>query len=255
MAGATGAWPAAPREGLHTALREAFHAALRIAPWAALCASLHAGLAPDARAVAPGAAAIPAVALQGNAEAGRIKAEAERCLECHGQPGVGQGHSAGEDGKFARLGGQQHAYIVKQVRDFRAGRRKNDFMAMMANSIGDEDGKAMREEQPVKAAQAGGKGGATHGYGSAPGAAAQLYLHGDAARKVASCAACHGAGGEGIAGVGPVIGGQGRRYLSQQLHNWRSGERNNGPAPGMREATAGLTDAEIEALALYVSGM
>ncbi|WP_371868076.1 c-type cytochrome [Pseudoduganella rivuli] len=207
-----------------------------------------------AQAGAPKAAARPAVVLPGNAEAGRVKAEAERCLECHVQPGIAQGHSAGEDGKFARLGGQQHAYIVKQVQDFRAGRRKNDFMAMMANSVSDEDVAdiaAYFAAQPAMpaAAKEGGKGGAT------PGVAAVLFRQGDAARKVAACAACHGAGGEGIAGVAPVIGGQGRRYLSQQLHNWRSGERSNAPGPGMREAAAGLTDSEIEALALYVSEM
>ncbi len=199
-------------------------------------------------------AAHPAAALQGNAAAGQAKAEAERCLECHGQAGVAQGLSAGEDGKFARLGGQQHAYIVKQVRDFRAGRRKNDFMAMMANSVSDDDVAdiaAWFAAQPAMpaAVREGGKGGGPQG------PAAALYLRGDAARKVAACAACHGAAGEGIAGVAPVIGGQGRRYLSQQLHNWRSGERSNAPGPGMREAAAGLTDTEIEALALYVSEM
>lgn len=288
MALARDGWPAALPAGVREVLREACYAALRLAPWAALCAALHAGLASDARAAAPRAAARPAAALQGNAEAGRIKAESERCLECHGQAGVGQGHSAGEDGKFARLGGQQHAYIVKQVQDFRAGRRKNEFMAMMANSISDEDvadiaayfaaqpamasaaregGKRVAPHGAASGAAAGAVAGAVagalsgpvagHASGSLPGAVpaatAQLYLHGDAARKVASCAACHGAAGEGIAGVAPVIGGQSRRYLSQQLHNWRSGERNNGP--GMRDAVVALTDAEIEALALYVSEM
>ncbi len=224
-----------------------------------------AGAPPADCLAAPARAAARPAAIAGNADAGRVKAEAERCMECHGQPGVAQGHSAGEDGKFARLGGQQHAYIVKQVQDFRAGRRKSDFMAMMANSVSDEDvadiaayfaaqpamPAGTREGRHAGGAEAGIAGGgdaARRGH-----AAAQLFRQGDAARRVGACAACHGAGGEGIAGVAPVIGGQGRRYLAQQLHNWRSGERGNGPA--MREAAAGLTDAEIDALALYVSEM
>nr|WP_155438137.1 c-type cytochrome [Pseudoduganella ginsengisoli] len=194
--------------------------------------------------------------VKGNAEAGRIKAESERCLECHGQPGVEQGHSAGEDGKFARLGGQQHAYIVKQVQDFRAGRRKNDFMVMMAASVSDDDVADIAAYFAAQPAMPAAIRAETRGESRSAGQhgpAAALFRQGDAARKVAACATCHGAAGEGIAGMAPVIGGQGRRYLSQQLHNWRSGERSNGA--GMREAAASLTDAEIDALALYVSEM
>jgi len=186
----------------------------------------------------------------GDAESGRVKAESERCLECHGQPGVGQGYSAGEAGKFARLDGQQHAYIVKQVEDFRAGRRKGDFMAMMAASISDQDVAdiaAYFAAQPAMAAARPHREAVQHS------PIAQLFRQGDAARQLNACAACHGTAGEGLAGAGPVIGGQGRRYLAQQLHNWRSGERSNHPA--MRAAASRLTDEEIDALALYVSEM
>jgi len=187
---------------------------------------------------------------QGDPDAGRLKADSERCLECHGQPSEGQGYSAGEEGKFARLDGQQHAYIVKQVADFRAGRRKGDFMAMMAASVSEQDVAdiaAYFAAQPAMAAAKPRADSVQHG------AIARLFRQGDASRQVLPCAACHGAAGEGLAGAGPVIGGQGRRYLAQQLHNWRSGERSNHPA--MRATAAQLTDAEIDALALYVSEM
>lgn len=187
---------------------------------------------------------------QGDPDAGRLKADSERCLECHGQPGAGQGYSAGEEGKFARLDGQQHAYIVKQVADFRAGRRKGDFMAMMAASVSEQDVAdiaAYFAAQPAMAAARPRPEDEQHG------AVVRLFRQGDASRQVLACAACHGTAGEGLAGAGPVIGGQGRRYLAQQLHNWRSGERSNHPA--MRATAAQLTDAEIDALALYVSEM
>lgn len=193
---------------------------------------------------------LSAALAQGDSESGRIKADSERCLECHGQPGVGQGHSAGEDGKFARLDGQQHAYIVKQVEDFRAGRRKGEFMAMMAASVSDQDLAdiaAYFAGQPAMAASKARPQDARHS------AISQLFRQGDTTRQLMACAACHGGAGEGLAGAGPVIGGQGRRYLAQQLHNWRSGERSNHPA--MRAAAARLTDAEIDALAYYVSEM
>lgn len=75
----------------------------------------------------------------GDAALGQHKADAERCIECHGADGQGHGHSNGPEGKFARLAGQQAAYIVKQIQDFRSGARKHDQMAIMARSITDED--------------------------------------------------------------------------------------------------------------------
>ena len=88
--------------------------------------SLAAG-ANKARAVAAKSAA-PAAPLppawRGDPVVGREKADAERCIECHGIDGQGQGHSNGPEGKFARLAGQDIAYFLKQIQDFRSGARK-----------------------------------------------------------------------------------------------------------------------------------
>ncbi|SFV17416.1 c-type cytochrome [Pseudoduganella namucuonensis] len=222
------------------------------------CGGVHA--AQQKRPVAARAAA-PALS-RGDVAAGRVKAEAERCLECHAAPGEGQGYSAGEDGKFARLGGQQQDYIVKQIQDFRSGKRKHEFMAMMANSISDADladiaayfAAEPRTAGALHATAAPPAAGATP-RGASGAIAERLYQHGDAARNVAACAACHGPAGQGAPGTGPVIGGQGRSYLSQQLHNWRSGVRSNSPDNTMNQAIAPLSDAEIDALAHYLSEM
>ena len=68
------------------------------------------------------------------------------------------------------------------------------------------------------------------------------------------CLECHGAAG---VGQGYSNGEQGKflRYLAQQLHDWRSGARRNSPGGTMNQAAAPLSDAEIEALAQYVSEM
>ena len=184
----------------------------------------------------------------GDPVAGKDKADAERCLECHGVAGEGQGFSNGTEGKFARLGGQHPDYIIKQVQDFRSGRRKNDFMKMIASGISDADLAdiaAYFAAQPAMPAGAAPKNDAAH----------RLYVNGDPARKLPACAGCHGEGGKGTAGVGPVIGGQGLRYLEQQLQDWRNGSRSNSAGGIMNQLTAPLTDAEIEALARYVSEM
>ncbi len=123
-------------------------------------------------------------------------------------------------------------------------------MAMMANSISDTD---LADIAAYFSAEGGMPSGAAQA--GRDQSAAQLYLHGDAARGIAACAACHGADGQGVVGAAPVIGGQGLRYLAQQLANWRSGERVNSAGGVMNQAAKTLSDAEIEALAQYVAGM
>jgi cytochrome c553 len=184
---------------------------------------------------------LPLAAWAGNVEAGRIKSESERCQECHGADGNGNGL----DGKFARLAGQYPAYIVKQLDDFRSGARKHDYMMIMARSL---------EEADI-ADIAAYYGGLTAMRGEAMGnnTAADTEA---AQRLFAACAACHGPQGKGNGNAAfPVIGGQDVKYLRNQLLAWRSGERRNSPGGAMNDAAKGLTDAEIDVLAHYLSGI
>ncbi len=193
-----------------------------------------------------------AAAPRGDPVAGREKADSERCLECHGGNGEGQGFSVGADGKFAKLGGQYPEYIIKQIQDFRSGKRRHEFMKMMATGISDADladiAAYFATLPPMPAA-------AKPAQSPQHAMAQQLYAQGDPARQLPACVACHGEGGKGTAGAGPVIGGQGLRYLEQQLHDWRNGSRNNSAGGVMNQLAAPLSDAEIEALARFVSEM
>jgi cytochrome c553 len=180
---------------------------------------------------------LPLAAWAGNVDAGRIKSESERCQECHGADGNGNG----QDGKFARLAGQYPAYIVKQLQDFRSGARKHDTMMIMARSL----------DEPDLADIAAYYGGLPAMRGEATPSDTQT-----AQRLFAACAACHGAQGKGIGNAAfPVIGGQDVKYLRNQLLAWRSGERRNSPGGAMNDATRSLTDAEIDVLAHYLSGL
>jgi cytochrome c553 len=183
------------------------------------------------------ALALPLAAHAGDVAAGRIKSESERCQECHGADGNGNG----EDGKFARLAGQYPAYIVKELQDFRSGARKHDVMMIMARSLEESD----------LADIAAYYGGLPAMRGAATRADTEA-----AQRLFAACAACHGAQGKGNGNaVFPVIGGQDAKYLRTQLLAWRSGERRNSPGGAMNDAAKGLTDAEIDLLAHYLSGI
>lgn len=192
--------------------------------------------------------------LRGDPVAGRDKADTERCLECHGTAGEGQGYSNGSDGKFARLDGQYPAYIVKQIEDFRSGRRQHEFMKMMAASVSDADLAdiaAYFGAAPPSGASGTGNAAANAAVNAA---AAQLVARGDPARGIPACASCHGGEGRGLAAaIGPVLAGQGRRYLEQQLQDWRSGFRRNSAGSVMNQQAARLTDADIAALASYLS--
>lgn len=188
---------------------------------------------------------------RGDAAAGKEKSDSQRCIECHGADAQRNVQTEGSAGTIAKLAGQAPEYMVKQIRDFRSGERKHDFMAIMARSIDDEDAAdiaAYFGAQPVM--QGDGAGGSA--------AARELYLRGDPARRIAACIECHGEGGKGkaIGGVkSPVIGGQALRYLEKQLLEWRSGERRNSPDGAMNRVTQSLTEREIEALASYLAGL
>lgn len=191
----------------------------------------------------------PAPAAAGNAAAGAARADDERCVECHGVDGQGPAHGPAPDGRIPRLAGQSSAYMLKQIRDFRSGARRNDTMNMMARTVADED---MADIAAYFAALApmAGEGGA----GSAAGLL--LYVSGDPARGVVPCAACHGIDGRGSAdGASPAIGGQNWRYLDKQLRDWRNGERRNGADGVMNRIAGALTDAEIRALADHLSAL
>lgn len=80
----------------------------------------------------------------------------------------------------------------------------------------------------------------------------------DGAALFAPCAACHGARGEGVPAAGaPSLAGQSGPYLARQLRGFRDGVRGAaaGDAEGaaMRAASAGLTDAAIDALVAHVA--
>ena len=67
------------------------------------------------------------------------------CVRCHGENGKGKGKS---NSLFPIIGGQQKAYLVKQLKDFKGGKRANDpagMMAMVAQGLSDEEIEAVAD--------------------------------------------------------------------------------------------------------------
>jgi cytochrome c553 len=189
---------------------------------------------------------------KGDPVAGKLKAEDERCQECHGHDGNANDieDGIGNIGKFPRLAGQLPSYLMKQIRDFRSGARYNDSMFVMARGLNDRDAAdilAYFASQKV----AGEKDGEA-AYGR------QLFAQGDAARGIPACAGCHGEAGQGqqVGDVAyPRLAGQYRRYVTKQLTEWRAGERKNSQGGIMNVIARQLSDNDIDQLAAYVAGL
>jgi cytochrome c553 len=193
------------------------------------------------------------LALKGDPIAGKHKLENERCQECHGSDGQGHGHvdGTGKIVKFPKLAGQLPAYLAKQIKDFRSGARQFEFMNMMAKTVDDAD---IVDILAYYAAQPRMRGDEVND----SSAGKNLYLNGDASRGIIACATCHGADGLGIqtsAMISPMLAGQEWRYLQKQLEDWRSGQRKNDASGAMNTVVKSLTNADITALADYLSGL
>jgi cytochrome c553 len=70
-----------------------------------------------------------------------------------------------------------------------------------------------------------------------------------AATSPANCANCHGTDGRSRGAI-PVIAGQYKAYLIEQLKDFRDGKR---PSTIMQQLAKGYTDAQIEAAAAYLA--
>lgn len=67
----------------------------------------------------------------GDAEAGKTKSAV--CAACHGAEGISQMDI------YPNLAGQKAAYLVKQLKAFKAGERNDPIMAPMAMPLSDQD--------------------------------------------------------------------------------------------------------------------
>lgn len=167
------------------------------------------------------------------------------CAACHGA----NGNDVIIPGA-AKLGGQNQSYLYKQLQDIKSGTRPIALMAGQLNSLSDQDLADIATyysslEQPLGSTEE-----------SMLELGQILYRAGNADLGVAACSACHSPTGSGNNGAGyPALRGQDTAYIELQLRAFRDGSRNNDLAAVMQENVARLNDAEIQALASYVSGL
>lgn len=166
------------------------------------------------------------------------------CAGCHGADGNSMIPAN------PNLAGQPAAYIAKQLSEFKKGTRKNPMMSGVAAGLSEAD---MQNLGAYFAAQTAKPGHATDLKLVEEGR--KIYRGGNKATNTPACMACHGPSGAGIPAQYPRLAGQKVDYIEAQLKAYRSAERNNDMNGVMRAVASRLTDAEIKALAQYVSGL
>jgi len=182
--------------------------------------------------------------VKGDAAAGATKAVA--CTACHGPGGNGAINPA-----WPKLAGQGSSYIAAQLNACKEHTRNNPVMWGQAAGLSPED---IADVAAYFSSQKPVPGVASE---DSVAVAQKLYRAGDAARGLPACGACHGPTGAGNPSAQfPRIGGQNSGYSSAQLKSYRAGERGaKGKGQMMAAVATHLTDAEIEALASYISGL
>jgi cytochrome c553 len=186
----------------------------------------------------------PAAPVAPKAKPDLVKGEASfaSCVSCHAADG---NSGTPVNPKLA----QQHPeYLVKQLQEFKSGKRANAIMMGMVTSLSEDDMKNISfwlASQKAKQGFAKDKELATLGE--------RIYRGGIQDRQIAACAGCHSPNGAGIPAQYPRLSGQHAEYTATQLTNFRDGVRKN--SLQMNQVAAKLNDREIKALADYIAGL
>jgi cytochrome c553 len=178
----------------------------------------------------------------GNTQRGAQLA-ARTCAACHGDKGLSQSN-------IPSLAGQSPYAIYKQLHDYRTGARAHPQMTDVAKALQVTDlaavaayfAEASKEYTAIGGRDLLGEENIE-----------QLAWEGDSRRRIPACLSCH------LNGVGgpietPVIIGQNREYMLQQLNAYAAGTRKNDVYGRMRDISRKLTPEERAELARFFQG-
>ncbi|MTD33037.1 c-type cytochrome [Paludibacterium denitrificans] len=164
------------------------------------------------------------------------------CAACHGA----DGNSVASANPTRR--GNTEAYLLTQLKNFKAGTRNNPTMMGMAATLSDADMlnvTAYFSQQKPKAREASDKTQMPLGK--------KIYQAGNSYTHVPACMACHGPAGKGIPDQFPRLGSQHAAYIAKQLNDFKVGTARKNPT--MSDIASRMSDAEMKAVAEYISGL
>jgi cytochrome c553 len=192
---------------------------------------------------AVGAAALAWAGAAGAADEKRAEEIVQgKCFICHGADGESSSPV------FPRLAGQNAAYVVRQLADYKTGKRRSTTMQPMVEELTDADFAALGAWYASRP---------THVHAVEDTDLAQVgrfvYLRGNPYTGVAACSTCHGPTGQGSETL-PRLAGQHAQYTENQLKQFNKRERTNDNAV-MHAIATKLSELEVKAVASYLSGL
>jgi cytochrome c553 len=160
---------------------------------------------------------------------GRGATLALNCTMCHGAQGLSASQAP-------NLAGQYPEVVIKQLHDYKSGKRTNTVMEALAQNLSEQDMADL---------------GAYYAYLPKARTAPTTYDErlpalvrvGDPLRNIAPCISCHG-GVDQKLGT-PWIEGMPHEYLVAQLHAFKDGTRRNDSQAQMRNMARAMTEQEI----------
>jgi cytochrome c553 len=180
--------------------------------------------------IAVAALAVVSLAAGADGDTARGAKLAYTCLGCHG---IENSKNAYPKYSVPKLGGQNEAYIVAALSEYKSGARWHPTMRGFAAGLTGQDYADL----------------AAYFNAATPKIPAG-EPNGTPPEQAATCVACHGKSGVGTMKEYPSLTGQHADYLAQALNDYRLGKRKN---PLMQPFAQQLSQDDIRALAKFYS--
>jgi cytochrome c553 len=166
---------------------------------------------------------------------GRGATLALNCTMCHGAQGISRSDAPNLSGQYAEV-------VIKQLQDYKSGKRVSSFMESLAKNLSDKD---IADLAAYYASLPKARNAPTTYSEPLP----TLVRVGDPLRNIAPCISCHGSVDQKLGT--PWIEGMPKEYLVTQLRAFRKGNRHNDSSAQMRNMARAMTDQEIDAVATF----
>ncbi|MBV9891888.1 MAG: c-type cytochrome [Rhizobacter sp.] len=214
--------------------------------WASLCraAGVPSSWSAGGAALKPAPTATEVVLERAMAKAGPREAAgrgatlALNCTMCHGAQGMSVSNAP-------NLAGQYPEVVLKQLRDYRSGKRASAIMEALSLNLSEHD---MRDLAAYFASLPKARTAPTTYDEALPA----LVRVGDPMRNIAPCISCHGGVDQKLGA--PWIEGMPKEYLAAQLVAFQSGTRGNDGEAQMRNVVRAMTARDIDEVATFYAG-
>jgi cytochrome c553 len=171
----------------------------------------------------------------GSDAVGRGATLALNCTMCHGAQGVSASNAP-------NLSGQYPEVVMKQLHDYKDGKRASPIMLALAKNLSERD---IDDLAAYYAYLPKARTAPTTYDESLPA----LVRVGAPMRNIAPCISCHGGVDQKLGA--PWIEGMPKGYLVGQLRAFRTGKRGNDSEAQMRNVARSMTDAEIDEVSSF----